>query len=68
MDARLNTSDPAINAFDLMMRALAPLSALDRNRALLLVVLDMGPNFLSDEALLRLCHAAQREAPSLPPL
>lgn len=60
MDARLDTCKAAYDAVDAITKILQPLPMKDRARAMLLVALDLGPGFVSDEALLRLCHEAQQ--------
>jgi hypothetical protein len=66
MDARLDTSSDLLKIAHEVIGALLPLEQHQRARVLLLVILDVGPGVVSDEALLRLCHAAQAPVPARP--
>lgn len=66
MGPRLDVSPESVEACAKILMLLAPLTPRDRARVLLLTILDCGPGVASDEALLSLCHAAQREVPPPP--
>lgn len=58
--AKLDTTDEAFEAASKVMDTLQYLGPQNRARVLLLVLLEYGPQAVSDEALLELCHAAQK--------